>query len=324
MPVRIFRSGWIAALVVLAGGAATAAAAEPEAPPASRVGSEASAASPTDAGEARLGEGRETQAVRAAHRSRSGRSRVHTGVFFDFGPRVPIWWDPWWSHGWGLGYTRVYPAPGARYGALDTDVSPERAEVWVNGEKIGVADDFDGFPSYLWLEPGTYDVAFYLPGYETLARQYTIYPGLVIDVEDRLEKGESVHPRDLFSPRTQERRDARLRFERERREELERRQRGDELRSEGRALDARGEPGRVLLSASPGDASIYLDGRFLGTARELSRLRSGLLVDPGEHTLEVVRPGFRPLARSFVIVSGTELELDLELEEESGEAQPLS
>ena len=58
-------------------------------------------------------------------------------------------------------------------------------------------------------------------------------------------------------------------------------------------LDARGEPGSVRLEIEPDDASVYLDGRFLGTGRELARLRSGLIVDPGEHMLEVVRPGRR-------------------------------
>ena len=70
-------------------------------------------------------------------------------------------------------------------------------------------------PNYLWLDEGTYDVVFYYPGRKTLARQYTIYPGLVIDVEDRLEEGESVHPLDL-GPKSHVNRDERLRRDRER------------------------------------------------------------------------------------------------------------
>ena len=261
------------------------------------------------------------------------------------------WWSPYaYSPGWwGGGYTTVYPNDSyGGYGALDFDVSPERAEIWVDGEPVGIADDLDGFPTLLWLEKGTYDVAIYLQGYVTLARQYTVYPGMIIDVEDRLERGESVHPTEL-APKTHERRDARLQAEREIREDVERRRRAGELydpdapyeyeepesdepeyeepgyeapESESHAtppagaLDARAEPGRVVLRVHPDDASVYLDGRFLGTGRELAGLRSGLIVDPGEHRLEVVRPGHQAAERKIEVESGREIEIGIELDEE--------
>ena len=244
------------------------------------------------------------------------------------------WYDPWWYYGphWG-GYPVVYPnAAYGSYGALDTDLSPERAEVWVDGKKVGLADDFDGFPNFLWLEKGTYDVAFYLPGHVTLARQYTVYPGMVIDVEDRLEPGEATHPLDL-APKSHERRDARLRDDEDRREYWERQQgmaqEEPELEGEGEvrpeaepapdqaeSLDARAEPGRLALAIQPDDASVYLDGRFLGTGRELASLRAGLIVDPGTHTIEVVRPGREAATRYVQIVSGRETRIEVSLEGE--------
>jgi hypothetical protein len=264
------------------------------------------------------------------------------------GARIGIGISHGWGHGWGYGgwgwgyrpwggyypgwywdgpryggYPVVYPREGLRYGALDTDISPERAEVWVDGERVGVADDFDGFPDFLWLENGTYDVVFYAPGHQTLARQYSIYGGQVIDVEDRMQPGEAVLPQDL-GPKSHERRDERIRRDREQREEVERRA-GEryesdeerpraELRAEA-PLDARGEPGRLRLRVQPEDASVYLDGRFLGTGRELARLRSGLIVDAGAHTLEVVRPGLEEATRSFTVESGRDVELEVALEE---------
>ena len=68
----------------------------------------------------------------------------------------------------------------------------DEAEIWVDGKMIGIADDFDGFPNLLWLEKGTYDVVIYLQGYATLSRQYTVYPGLIIDVEDLLRSVEKL------------------------------------------------------------------------------------------------------------------------------------
>ena len=58
-----------------------------------------------------------------------------------------------------------------------------------------------------------------------------------------------------------------------------------------RPRDVRSQPGVLMLHVEPNDASVYLDGRFIGTGEELSRLRSGLIVDVGSHRLEVVRPG---------------------------------
>jgi len=199
----------------------------------------------------------------------------------------------------------------------------------VDGKRVGVADDFDGFPTYLWLPKGTYDVVFYLPGHRTLARQYTIYPGLVIDVEDRLEPGEATHPLDL-APKSHERRDARIRADQERRERAEQleRERSDSpgawredqggARSEEMpgSVDARSEPGRLILRIEPGDASVYLDGRFLGTGDDLAALRGGLLVDPGSHTVEVVRPGMESAEETVAVESGREIQMSVTLEED--------
>ncbi|HVS02885.1 MAG TPA: PEGA domain-containing protein [Thermoanaerobaculia bacterium] len=279
--------------------------------------------------------------------------------------RAPAYWGHYpWGYGWWGGVygswwgvwsplTVVvaadgYPGyPQRGMGALDTDVHPEEAEVWVDGERVGIADHFDGWPSYLWLPTGTYDVVFYHPGYRTLARQYSIYDGVVIDVEDRMERGEAVHPRDLASTSTV-RRDARIERDRRQRQSVERLRRDDDWRrrervvtpqatapeveeedlfddadpyqaqpSEGAVVTVRpdgGDEGRLFLRVEPLDASVYLDGRFVGTGRELGMLQEGLLLDPGDHSLEVVRPGYEPESLRFDAASGEDVELRVTLE----------
>ncbi len=69
------------------------------------------------------------------------------------------------------------------------------------------------------------------------------------------------------------------------------------------AYDARPRPAKVKLTVEPGDASVYLDDRFLGLASELP---AELWIDPGSHRLEVVRPG----------LAGREIDLELEAGEE--------
>jgi len=242
-----------------------------------------------------------------------------------WGPGWGPYWDPYWNPYWdrypygpSLGYTRVYPSSQEGYGALDIDLSPERAEVWVDGQRVGIADDYDGFPRYLWLPKGTYDVVFYLSGYKTLSRQYSIYPGLVIDVEDRLEPGEATPP-DQLASQSHERRDERLQDDREQAARAE--AWGQPVEAPPGAagvpagsLDARSEPGRVRLHVEPADASVYLDGRFLGSGRELVNLRAGLLVDAGSHTVQIVRPGYQPEQRQIDVGSGQELEVQIELQ----------
>ena len=77
--------------------------------------------------------------------------------------------------------------------------------------------------------------------------------------------------------------------------------------SAGEPYDARSRPARVMLTIEPADASVYLDGRFLGLASELS---GELWVDPGAHRLEVVRPGFLSRELDLDLEPGEELEVD--------------
>jgi len=43
-----------------------------------------------------------------------------------------------------------------RYAVVDTDIEPEDAQLYLDGRFIGTADDFDGYPDFLFLEPGFY------------------------------------------------------------------------------------------------------------------------------------------------------------------------
>jgi hypothetical protein len=233
-------------------------------------------------------------------------------------------WGPWWW-GWGPGAVR-YEGPyhtRGEYGALDLDLSPDDVEVYVDGERVGIVDEFDGWPTYLWLPRGTYDVVFFRDGYRTLARQYSIYGGQVIGVNDRLERGESIRPEDLQS-RSTAIRDERMRRNREREEAASRREPwrerdngyDDDREAEDYQEEGGAEMARLRLTVEPEDASLYLDGNFLGSAREIAQLSAGLVVPSGRHRLEVVRPGYLPEEVTFEGDPGEELELEVSLERE--------
>jgi hypothetical protein len=233
------------------------------------------------------------------------------------------WWGGFYWPWWWYDDSYYYPHPRYRHdwraesyqsdsGALDFDVSPERAEIYIDGRFVGIADDYDGFPEYLWLPRGTYDVVIYLEGFETIRRDFRVTPGEVIDIEDTMVPGVSVKP-EPSAGRTPERREP----DEDQEGAYERRPPArDEDEEDAEAYDVRGEPGRLKLEVEPGDASLYLDGRFLGTAEDLGRLRKGLILAPGKHTLQVVRPGYETLEKTFEVEPGEEVDLDLSLERE--------
>ena len=101
-----------------------------------------------------------------------------------------------WYGSWQMGLYLPLPPPpffgavpaypGAPAGAIDTDIDPEEAAIYINGKYQGQADDFDGFPSYLYLEPGTYRLEAYLSGYEPLNIDIEIRPGRMLRLSQNL------------------------------------------------------------------------------------------------------------------------------------------
>ncbi len=75
--------------------------------------------------------------------------------------------------------------------------------------------------------------------------------------------------------------------------------------------DFRPQPALVKFSIQPADASIYLDGEFMGLASDLPEV---MLLAPGEHRLEVVRPGMTSRELTFATQSGEEAHVEARLE----------
>lgn len=115
------------------------------------------------------------------------------------------WW--WWGGGWGPYWGRSgvvvidewNPLSG-RYARVDTDVSPEAAEVFLDGTYIGSADDFDGLPDYLYLEPGRYRLEFRHPSYETLVKEVQARRGQELRIRDDLKLLPGKGRMDAFDP----------------------------------------------------------------------------------------------------------------------------
>lgn len=246
-------------------------------------------------------------------RSRSGGSWSHGhhghyyGSHYGFSLGFFGYW-PYW--GWGYPYYGppygYYPpvvyasSPGYGMGALDLNVRPKQTEVYVNGQYVGLVKQYDGFPGYLWLESGVYEVAFYRPGFRTVTREFEIFTGMVLDVSIEMTPGEAVQPTRpevaQAPPRPQPAPQPGTVYERP---------------QEPTPAPPAGQSSRVDLTIEPAEASVYLDGRFVGTGRELA---GGLPVGSGEHVVEVVLPGYEQETVRFEVRPGLDAAVDVRLE----------
>lgn len=127
----------------------------------------------------------------------SGRRVIIVRPSFGFGFGYgygPYWSDPYW-YGYGYGpyyrggyYGRYGYGRASNWAVVDTDVSPESARVYLDGQYIGTADDFDGFPDYLYLRRGHYRVEFRLEGYQPRTIDVDARPGVKIDIDEKLPR----------------------------------------------------------------------------------------------------------------------------------------
>jgi len=296
------------------------------------------------------------------HRPRRPHRRYHgptwgSGTAWGWGgPWDWWWWGPGWRPYWGWGGVVVihdYDQDSGRYARVDTDVSPEAAEVYLDGTYVGSADDFDGFPDHLYLEPGKYRLEFRHPSYETLVKELEVRPGHQVRLDDQMtllpgkSRMEAIDPERRGTPlgrvfgkpeadRDGRNRDRTGRFEakadrdEDELEELEDledledreedvpppappRRAGPPTRPDVRDLEP-AERGRLRFEVEPEDAAVYLDDRYVGTGEELASLRRGIPVGPGKHTVTVVRPGYGTKTVDVEAKPGAAIDVVVELE----------
>jgi hypothetical protein len=225
----------------------------------------------------------------------------------------PYAYDPFYYGGYygGYGYGAPgYGAPGYydgyRYGdraSVRVIVKPDKTRVFVDGYYAGVADDFDGLFHRLHVSPGRHELALKLEGYRTHRMRIYVGPGATLKVQYDMVQGTGEDPiEDLAGGAGG--------ADRERYDDRDRdRDRDLSVDPDRGRPDVRGV-GRVRLDVQPPDASIYVDGQFRGTARQIGELE----LPPGRHRVEIVRPGFRTDDREVDVDSGRTRDLTVELQ----------
>jgi PEGA domain-containing protein len=255
--------------------------------------------------------------------------RWYWGGWFPYWTSVGWWWGwpydyayaPWGAYGGG--YARHEVAAG-RYARVKTDVNPDEAELFLNGKYIGTADDFDGYPDYLYLAPGKYHLEFKLAGHEGYAADLDVHRGETIKLDRKLKRlpghgkldsfDEPTHkgmpygrvfgpdgnpPRERDWRDRERRRDAYARPDDREDDDFdvqEDRRDRDRDRDFDRDRDRDERPamhgGLLRLRVTPADAAVYLDDQYVGVADEIAA-KGGLAAAPGKHTVTVMRPGYK-------------------------------
>jgi hypothetical protein len=225
---------------------------------------------------------------------------VGFGGFYGWGPYWG-WGMPYWGWGWGPG-PFYYGAPGggmlgyamaSGMGALDMDVNPKQAEVWVDGKYVADARDLDGDPSYLWLKQGTHHIVVYKAGFRSFDEGVDVNVGMIRQLKLKLEKGESQPPARTSA-------------------DVRREPRPESPAPSAEIAEPRHEQGGgvVNLHIQPRDATVYVDGEYRGSGRDLAELR----LAAGHHKVELVRPGFQPLEKDFELRADEPIDLELSME----------
>lgn len=177
-------------------------------------------------------------------------------------------------------------------GALDTDVNPDECEVWLDGRAIGRADDFDGWPGYLYLSPGSHTLEFRLEGYETFRAEVKVAPWSVTRLEHRLVR---LPPSVASEPPP----------------EVEE----NEAEISPPPPPADEGTARLELTVIPENSVIYLDGAFWMTGDDLARIHSPLQIQAGRHTLLCYAPGFEEVEQDLDAGPGELITIEIVLTE---------
>jgi hypothetical protein len=117
---------------------------------------------------------------------------IRPWAYYGFGP----YWGPYYGpYGpWAQAGFNPGMAAAAGLGAIDVNVNPGTAEVWVDGGFVAEARDLGGSPNLLWLREGPHHVVVYKGGYRSFEENVAIPLGQKVNLKVHLDKGDSQPP----------------------------------------------------------------------------------------------------------------------------------
>jgi hypothetical protein len=248
-----------------------------------------------------------------AQRRRPGPRVVRAPVVVNYGyPRR--YYDPWYQ--WGP-YGHPYPPYGYGYRdelttSVRLEVDQRDADVYVDGYRAGVVDDFDGVFQRLRLRPGGHEITIYRDGYRTISESIYLSSGTDRKIRltmERLREGErSEDPPAPTEVRNEGDRPAPDAPGRRRS-----RRPGAPVPQSSAAPDAPAEAparfGSLSIRVQPADAEIFIDGERWDAPAAGTRF--SIELSEGRHRIEVRKAGFTSYAEDVLIRRGATLTLNV-------------
>ncbi|RLC25918.1 MAG: hypothetical protein DRH21_03360 [Deltaproteobacteria bacterium] len=166
-------------------------------------------------------------------------------------------------------YQRPPIRPVADVGYIHLNVQPMDANVYVDGEYMGIAKDFSCTPHCLTLIPGTHSVSLRKEGYKTAYFTTNVLPRHRIEMDVALA---------LFADK--------------------------KIESESTYQLELNKTGFLVLQVTPEDASVYIDGNFYGIASQFVESQGSLVLRSGKHKIELAKPGYLTYTKNVKISDG--------------------
>jgi len=245
--------------------------------------------------------------------------------FYDF---YDPWYSPWYQYGpyapWGPYGPYDGPYGGGYYrideltSSLRLEVSPKAAEVFVDGYRAGIVDDFDGFFQRLRVRPGEHELVLYLDGYRTVRQQVSLRPGADQKVQYTmvpLPPGEKAEARPVPPPEPPQgdSQNPPQNYGR----------RGGPPQAPPQRMPPPSAPrtpapspadsryGSVSIRVQPADADVMIDGeRWSGPA---SQDRLVVQLSEGRHHVDVKKDGFEQYSSDVQVRRGETVTLNVSL-----------
>jgi hypothetical protein len=86
------------------------------------------------------------------------------------------------------GAVTINPGPGqSNMGGVSFDISPDEAEIWVDGNYMGQVSDYTPSSQPLGLNPGRHHIELREPGYQVSSFDVDVVPGQVIPFQGTLQ-----------------------------------------------------------------------------------------------------------------------------------------
>ena len=174
-------------------------------------------------------------------------------------------------------------------------MQPRDAEVYVDGNRAGIVDNYDGVFQRLRLRPGEHEIVLYLDGYQTIRERRYFNPGSAHTIRHAmrpLAPGEVAEPPPPASSQP-ERRD----------------QSGTP--SPAPLKEAPAPFGTLSIRVQPADVEMLIDGeRFTGSASEKP---VAVQLATGRHKIEIRKDGYQSYVQDVLISRDRTLTINVNL-----------